>query len=75
VIFYRGGPIESLEQEPRTLAAQIGAGKQFVIMSKKSWDQVHGYDQALPAPLLRSEGKGPEGDAPLVLVRASLAER
>jgi hypothetical protein len=75
VVFYRGGPIESLEEEPRTLAAQIGTGKQFVIMSKKSWDHVHRYEQNLPPPLLRSEGKGPEGDAPLVLVRANAAEQ
>jgi 4-amino-4-deoxy-L-arabinose transferase-like glycosyltransferase len=75
VVFYRGGPIESLDEEPRTLAAQIGAGKQFVIMSKKSWDAVQGYGQSLPAPLLRSEGKGPEGDAPLVLVQANLEEQ
>jgi hypothetical protein len=72
VVFYRGGPIESLDQEPKTLAAEVGAGKQYVIMSKKSWDQVQDYDRKLPPPLLRSEGKGPEGDAPLVLVRADV---
>ena len=72
VIFYRGGPIESLDRQPQTLAAEVGAGKQFVIMSKKSWDQVQDYDRKLPAPLLRSEGKGPEGDAPLVLVQADV---
>jgi hypothetical protein len=72
VVFYRGGPIESLEQEPEILAAEVGAGKQFVIMSKKSWDQVQDYDRKLPPPLLRSEGKGPEGDAPLVLVQADV---
>jgi hypothetical protein len=72
VVFYRGGPIESLDQEPKTLAAEVGAGKQFVIMSKKSWDRVQDYDRKLPPPLLRSEGKGPEGDAPLVLVRADV---
>ena len=71
IVFYRGGPIESLDQEPKTLAAEVGAGKQFVIMSKKSWDQVN-YDRKLPPPLLRSEGKGPEGDAPLVLVQADV---
>lgn len=72
IVFYRGGPIESLDQEPKTLAAEVGAGKQFVIMSKKSWDQVKDYDRKLPPPLLRSEGKGPEGDAPLVLVQADV---
>jgi hypothetical protein len=74
VVFYRGGPIESLDQEPKTLAAEVGAGKQFVIMSKKSWDQVQDYDRKLPPPLLRSEGKGPEGDAPLVLVQADVRQ-
>jgi hypothetical protein len=28
----------------------------------------------LPPPLARSQGKGPEGDAPLVLVRADLSQ-
>ncbi|MGE5306581.1 MAG: ArnT family glycosyltransferase, partial [Alphaproteobacteria bacterium] len=72
VVFYRGGPIESLDREPKTLAAEVGAGKQFVIMSKRSWDQVQDYNRKLPPPLLRSEGKGPEGDAPLVLVQADV---
>jgi 4-amino-4-deoxy-L-arabinose transferase-like glycosyltransferase len=75
VVFYRGSPIESLVEEPQTLAAEVGKGRQFVIMSKKSWDAVQGYGQSLPPPLLTSEGRGPEGDAPLVLVEANLAEQ
>lgn len=75
VVFYRGSPIESLDEEPQTLAAEVGKGRQFVIMSKKSWDAVQGYGQSLPPPLLTSEGRGPEGDAPLVLVEANLAEQ
>ncbi len=69
VVFYHGGPIESLDGEPKRLASNPGAGKQFIIMTKKTWDNVHD-GRKFSSPLLKSEGKGPEGDAPLVLVQA-----
>jgi 4-amino-4-deoxy-L-arabinose transferase-like glycosyltransferase len=75
VVFYRGGPIKALDEDPQNLAAEIGTAKQFVIMSKKSWDEVQGYRHNLPPPLLTSQGRGPEGDAPLVLVPVTLTEQ
>jgi len=71
VVFYHGGPIASLEGEPKRLASKAGPGKQFVIMTKKTWDNVQD-GQKLSPPLLKSQGKGPEGDAPLVLVQADV---
>ena len=71
VVFYHGGPIESLDEEPKTLASNAGPGKQFVIMMKKTWDDVQD-GQKLSPPLLKSQGKGPEGDAPLVLVQVTV---
>jgi 4-amino-4-deoxy-L-arabinose transferase-like glycosyltransferase len=71
VVFYHGGPIESLEEDSKRLASNAGPGKQFVIMTKKTWDNVQD-GQKLSPPLLKSQGKGPEGDAPLVLVQANV---
>lgn len=70
VVFYHGGPIESLEGEPKRLVSNAGPSKQFIIMTNKTWDNVQ-EEQKLSPPLVKSEGKGPEGDAPLVLVQAN----
>ncbi len=70
VVFYHGGPIESLERDPKRLASGAGTGKQYVIMTKKTSESV-GQGKVFSPPLLQSEGKGPEGDAPLVLVQAN----
>jgi Dolichyl-phosphate-mannose-protein mannosyltransferase len=71
VVFYHGGPIESLAAEPTRLASAAGTGNQFIIMTKKTWDDVQDGRRLSP-PLLKSRGKGPEGDAPLVLVQANV---
>lgn len=69
MVFYHGGPMESWEGEPKTLVSSSGPGKQFLIMTKKTWDRMEAAGDNLE-PLLRSKGKGPEGDAPLVLAQA-----
>ena len=38
-------------------------------MSQKEWRKILDINPNLPPPLLKSEGKGPEGDAPLVLFK------
>jgi hypothetical protein len=72
VIFYFGGTIDTLEQAPATIAAKIGAGDSYIIMPEQSWKEIQKAKADLPAPLVISKGKGPEGDAPLVLVQANL---
>jgi len=41
-------------------------------MTEQSWTALHKLNANLPEPLLRSAGKGPEGDAPLILLRAEI---
>ena len=69
VIFYRGGPIETFDQPVEELASRIGSGDLFFIMPEQLFVEIQKQRRDLPAPLLKSVGTGPEGDARLVLVR------
>jgi 4-amino-4-deoxy-L-arabinose transferase-like glycosyltransferase len=71
IVFYRGMEIETLEQSMDRVAGQIGAGDVYLIMAQETWLQMTKRHPTLPAPLLKSKGRGPEGDVPIVLVRAS----
>jgi hypothetical protein len=42
-------------------------------MTEASWSALRKLNANLPMPVLRSVGKGPEGDAPLVLLQASIS--
>jgi hypothetical protein len=68
VVFYRGGPIERLKEPFEAVAPKIGGGDAYIIMPAPR----PGATNNLPPPLIKSAGSGPEGDAPLVLVRADL---
>lgn len=69
VIFYRGSVIERLDQPFETLAPKLGSGEAYVILPERR----RGKTNQLPPPLLKSSGTGPEGDAPLLLMRADLS--
>ena len=71
IVFYRGMEIETLERSMDRIAARIGPGDVYVIMPQKTWSQITKLRPALDAPLVKSKGTGPEGDIPIVLVRAS----
>jgi 4-amino-4-deoxy-L-arabinose transferase-like glycosyltransferase len=73
LIFYYGKMIDSLEQPVAEIARNVGTGEDYVIMPRQSWEEIEKIRPGLPRPLLFSAGKGPEGDAPLVLVRARMA--
>jgi hypothetical protein len=73
VIFYRDGPIDTLTQPAEIISNKIGAGDEYVIMSQNEWRKISDLNPNLPAPLLKSEGTGPEGDAPLVLFKGRVA--
>ncbi|HYA28415.1 MAG TPA: hypothetical protein VEI95_06315, partial [Acidobacteriota bacterium] len=73
VLYYRGSPIDTDERSPESVAPKFNAGVGYVIMTEASWNELHKLNVNLPAPLLRSAGKGPEGDAPLVLLQARLS--
>jgi hypothetical protein len=69
VIFYRDGLIESFDETADKKMRSIAAGKEYFIMTERTWNQLQNTGQDLSPPIVRSEGKGPEGDAPLVLVQ------
>jgi hypothetical protein len=71
IVFYRGMEIEPLERSMDQVAAQIGTGDVYIIMAQETWSQMAKLRPALAAPLLKSKGTGPEGNIPIVLVRAS----
>jgi len=41
-------------------------------MPRPTWEEIEKIRPGLPPPILSSTGKGAEGDAPLVLVRAQV---
>jgi hypothetical protein len=73
VLYYRGHTLSIDETPVELIAPKIAAGNGFVIMTEQSWSEIHKLNADLPLPLLHSVGKGPEGDAPLVLVQAEIA--
>ncbi len=75
LLFYRGSFIDVDERPIAAVAPKlvIGKGKGFVIMTEPSWKALQNINANLPAPLIHSTGKGPEGDAPLVLLPADIS--
>ena len=73
VVFYHRKTIDVLEQPVAELASKIGAGSDYVILPRATWEQIEKVRPGLPPPILSSMGKGAEGDAPLVLVRADIS--
>ena len=69
VVFYHGKPISMLRQSPEAINFQPGVTHVYIIMSKQTSSEMRN-DHCKPAVLLESQGSGPEGDAPLVLVKA-----
>jgi hypothetical protein len=73
VIFYRGQTIEIDERPLDAAAAKIAPGDGYIITTETSWQKFQSARPELAPPLLQSKGKGPEGDAPLVLLRAKFS--
>jgi len=69
VAFYRDGEVEVAERPVDDASAPIVDGDGYIVTTEKSWSRLHQAQPSLAPPLLRSRGKGPEGDAPLVLLR------
>ena len=72
VVFYRGAVISEFDLPVESVAAMIGKGDDYLIMTQQRWREIQKMTTTLSAPLLQSEGRGPEGDAPLVLVQAKV---
>ena len=73
VAFYRGGTVEVAERPVDSTLAQIADGDGYIITTEKVWNRLQQAQPHSTPPLLRSRGKGPEGDAPLVLLHAVLS--
>ncbi len=73
VLFYRGQTIEIDDRPLAEVAAKLVSGTGAVIMTEPTWQEIHKLNADTPAPLLRSTGKGAEGDAPLVLVSGRIS--
>jgi 4-amino-4-deoxy-L-arabinose transferase-like glycosyltransferase len=73
VVFYRGESIVVDDRPIEAVAAKPARAKSFVIMTDETWKKMQALNGGLPAPLARSSGKGPEGDAPLVLLQAEIS--
>jgi len=72
VMFYRGSIIEWLNQPVELVARKDGSGAGYLIMPAQTFKQIQAAAGSLPPPLLESAGSGPEGDEPLVLMRAAV---
>ncbi len=73
VEFYRGETIQRLDPSGVKIVEQIGDGDAYVIMAEKEWLGLRRLNPSLPPPIVTSTGKGPDGDARIVLVRARIA--
>ena len=72
VAFYRNGAVVVAERSLDDTAARIADGDGYIITTERAWNRLQQAQPKLAPPLLRSRGKGPEGDAPLVLLRGVL---
>jgi 4-amino-4-deoxy-L-arabinose transferase-like glycosyltransferase len=73
VVFYHGGAIDELDRSVQLVADQAGRGNAYIIMDERTWKRIREVKPDLPAPVLKSRGKGAEGDATLVLVQAKIS--
>ncbi|HWO42371.1 MAG TPA: glycosyltransferase family 39 protein [Candidatus Eisenbacteria bacterium] len=74
VVFYRGGPVPILDVSRETMTEKIAYGSDYIIMTVRDWEKINNELDGKLTPLLRSTGTGPEGDAPLVLVRGAFGQ-
>jgi len=73
VVFYRGGEIRKVEGSPQIVLNHLRSSGNYIIMSEMVWNKMDITFGNFPPPLLKSKGRGPDGDAHLVLVRGKEA--
>jgi hypothetical protein len=74
VVFYRGEPVAMLSSGPDN-RLDSDRGDTYVIMTERDWLDLQKLNASLPPPLVKSAGKGPEGDARIVLVRLQASDQ
>jgi hypothetical protein len=70
VVFYRGRAINKVDESFKTLAPKLGSGSAYIILPEG-----RSTARDFPQALAMSSGRGPEGDATLVLMRIDLPVR
>lgn len=73
VVFYHGSEIPKVDGSPQTLLEHLHSSSNYIIMNEEEWKKMILMFGDIPPPLLRSKGRGPDGDAHLVLVRGKEA--
>jgi hypothetical protein len=74
VVFYRGEPVAMLSSGPDN-RLDSDRGDTYVIMTERDWLDLQKLNASLPPPLVNSAGKGPEGDARIVLIRLQASDQ
>ncbi|MEE9232448.1 MAG: hypothetical protein V3U07_03230, partial [Nitrospirales bacterium] len=73
VVFYYGNEIPKVEGSPQALLDHLYSSSNYIIMNEEEWKKINLMFGDIPRPLLKSKGRGPDGDAHLVLVRGKEA--
>ncbi|MGH7828658.1 MAG: hypothetical protein ACREP8_00640, partial [Candidatus Binatia bacterium] len=68
ILFYQGDVVPILNISPEKLAERLRLEDDLIILTEHQWNQI-AADRPIPPPLVKSAGLGPDGDAPLVLIR------
>jgi hypothetical protein len=74
VVFYRGEPLETVTEVSRRPITSGDKAEVYVIMTEREWLKLKKLNANFPAPLLKSVAAGPEGNAPLILLRIAQLE-
>jgi 4-amino-4-deoxy-L-arabinose transferase-like glycosyltransferase len=69
IAFYMGGPLSVIGCSRDELVETLRSSSDLVIINERTWMKLEEGNRALPPPLLKSRGMGPEGNARLVLLR------
>jgi hypothetical protein len=68
IVFYGGENVQLLKEDLSALRRRLQQSRDYIILGEQQWKNL-GVEPALFPPLLRSRGKGPDGDDPLVLIQ------
>jgi hypothetical protein len=67
--FYGKAEMVTLDRAPKEMGEVLASAKAYFILSEEDWKTLSQIVPASPKPILRSVGRGPDGNARLVLVQ------
>jgi 4-amino-4-deoxy-L-arabinose transferase-like glycosyltransferase len=68
ILFYGADKVDLLPEDADTLLQRLKGSGDYVILREQVWKEL-GAERSLFPPLIRSRGRGPEGDDRLILIR------